>query len=339
MPTIRDVARLAGVSPTTVSHVLSNRRPVSDKTRRKVLQAIDETGYIPNAVAQGLVNRRTKVVGVDYPTTELVESNPSLVTMLFSAANNLRKYGYQLLFLSNPYEDTESFRTVIGSGFLDGLILMEVRRRDQRVEFLKTVKNTPFVLIGRCDKNDNLNFVDIDSTSGVREATLHLIEKGHRRIVFVGGHPTDLSQSHYALRGYLEALETRDIEYDASLIKNIPQQEQPAIGLLNELLERNVDFSAIICLSELVCITLLRELNKRGIQVPEDISLISFGNNQICNLSDPTLTAISLCPKEMASKAVNILVDRIENRAPEAAQSLIRPKLTVRSSTAMRQKL
>lgn len=333
MATIRDVARVAGVSPTTVSHVLSNRRPVSEETRKRVLEAVERVEYVPNAIAQGLVSQRTNVIGMCFPVTQLVESNPSLITLLFTGGRRLREHGYQLLFVSTPHEDMKDFRRIARSGLLDGIILYEVLLDDPRVQFMQKYGRIPFVLVGRCRNTEGISFVDIDSSEGVYQATTYLIDQGHERIVFVGGYPREFSHSFHAHEGYKRALESRGIAYDPDLVKRTEQSEGAAVGVLEELLRGKVAFSAMICLSEFVCMTMLKELRVRGIRVPEDVSLISFGNSRSCLMTDPALTAISLCFDEMTQLAIDILVDKLTDDSPEAKQILLTPSLEIRASS------
>ena len=333
MTTIRDVARLAGVSPTTVSHVLSNRRPVAEETRLRVLEAIEKTEYVPNVIAQGLVSQRTNVIGVCFPLPELTETNPSLITLLMSGSSRLREFGYQLLFITTPHEDEKGFRQIINSGMLDGVVLLEVLLEDPRVEFLKQHGKVPFILIGRCRDNEGINFVDIDSAQGVYDATIHLIEMGHERIVFVGGYPDGFSHSAFAQDGYKQALKDRGLPFDPLLIRQTPQREESAIAMLDDLLDSGVDFTSIICLSEFVCLTLLKELRKRDVKIPEEVSLISFGNSASCSMAVPALTAISLHFKRMTQSAIDIMINRLSTGPAEPTQILLSPAINVRAST------
>lgn len=333
MATIHDVARVAGVSPTTVSHVLSNRRPVSAETKKKVLEAVEQTGYVPNAIAQGLVSQRTNVIGICFPVTEFVESNPSLVTLLFTGGRRLREHGYQLLIVTTPHDDIREFRRIALSGLLDGIILFEVLLEDPRVQCLQKHARVPFVLVGRCRNNDGISFVDIDSDEGVYQATTYLIELGHRRIVFVGGYPHGFTHSYYAHEGYKRALASKGVQYDPRLVKSARQSEEEAAAVLEELLGNQVAFSAMICLSEFVCMTMLKLLRARGMRVPEDVSLISFGNSRSCWMTDPALTAISLRFDTMTELAIDLLAGKLINDASEVRQVILPPSLEIRAST------
>ncbi|HHV62512.1 MAG TPA: LacI family transcriptional regulator [Firmicutes bacterium] len=332
MTTIREVARYAGVSKTTVSHALSGRRPVAEKTKAKIAQVIEELGYHPNSAAQSLATKRTGILGMVYPLPELSGSDRSVVEFIFSAADKMASFGYKFLLLTMAYEETQELLRVVRGGHVDGLILMDVRLEDERVRLLLE-EGFPFVMIGRCKRNAGLDYVDIDATSAIYEGTKHLIDLGHKHIVFIGISPWDFGYTHRGLLGYRRALREAGLPYDKTLVKACPSAEGYGRKLMKELLGDGRHFSAVITCGDLIAADVMSMLHEEGVRVPGDISLISFGDSPLCSLTIPPLTALTIHAREMSEIAVDMLVRKLRGERLRQHQVLLRPELIVRETT------
>jgi DNA-binding LacI/PurR family transcriptional regulator len=177
-----DIARHAGVSLSTVSYALSGKRAISEPTRRRVFAAMSALDFHPHASGRALASRRTRAIALLFPALAkgLSEMRLEFVT---SAAEAAAERGYSFLLSTSPADDADVLR-LLRSGLVDGLILMEIKLRDSRVDLLRD-RGYPFALIGHCERNDGLSFVDLDFADAIERAVRHLAELGHRRIAFV----------------------------------------------------------------------------------------------------------------------------------------------------------
>src|SRR5215218_3409950 len=182
VPTIADIAKRAGVSISTVSYVLSGKRPISGATRERVNAAIEELGFRPNQAGRALASKRSNTVAMLYPSHAQVLSEMPLEFMV-SAAGEAARRGYSLLLSTSPVEDEEMLR-LIHQGFVDGLILMEIKLDDPRVPLLRE-HNYAFSMIGHCRENDGISYVDVDFDQMVEVAVDHLAELGHRQVALI----------------------------------------------------------------------------------------------------------------------------------------------------------
>jgi DNA-binding LacI/PurR family transcriptional regulator len=185
MLTMSDIARRAGVAVSTVSHTLSGKRPVSAEVRQRVLHVINELEYEPNAVARALATKRSRMVALLYPTlsNDLPEPHLEFVSGVLEVTNQ-RKYG--LLLWTTPNKDQEILH-MIQQGFIDGLVVMEIRLEDPRVTILKE-QRYPFTLIGRCKENDGINFVDLDFNYALHTCVEYLARLGHTHLAAQAGY-------------------------------------------------------------------------------------------------------------------------------------------------------
>ncbi|NPV53447.1 MAG: LacI family DNA-binding transcriptional regulator [Firmicutes bacterium] len=332
MVTIRDVALKAGVSKTTVSHALSGRRPVAEETRARIARAIDELGYQPNSTAQSLATRRTGILGMVYPLPELGGSDLAAVEFIFSAADRMASAGYKFLLLTTAYEDTQELLKVVRGGHVDGLILMEIRLADERVRMLRE-EGFPFVMIGRCRSNAGLDYVDIDASSAIYEGTKHLIGLGHKRIAFIGISPWDFGYTQRGLLGYKKALRDAGLSYDNILVRACPYREGQGRKLIKELLGASRPFSAVITCGDLTAAEITGALREEGVKVPDDMSVISFGNSPLCTFTIPPLTALTTRAREMSEIAVDMLIRKLRGESLKRHQVLLRPELVIRGTT------
>ncbi|HUI70499.1 MAG TPA: LacI family DNA-binding transcriptional regulator, partial [Spirochaetia bacterium] len=180
---MQDVAKKAGVSISTVSYVLSGTRPVSEKTKNLIFTTMRELGYQPHALARGLASKKSRIISLLYSVPErgLGETEIEFVT---NAAEAAMERGYHLVLWTSEMNDPEHLRQLIGQGLVDGLILMEVLAKDERVRFLSE-NGIPFTMVGRCEDSSGLCYADIDFEQTTRDAVGHLAALGHSRIAFV----------------------------------------------------------------------------------------------------------------------------------------------------------
>ena len=333
MATMNDVARLAQVSVSTVSYVLTGTRPISPATRDRVLAAMAELDYQPNAMARGLASRRSRILGLLLPMDErgLGATETAFVTGAAAAASNA---GYHLVLSPVAVDDLEAPRRLATQRMLDGALLMEVQLDDARVRVLQDA-GVPLVLIGRTGDPSNLSYVDIDFDQTVRDAVDHLVGLGHRRIVYVNHSAATIAS------GYGPARRTQDA-FTAAMTGHgleplmLPAEDTAAGGraALTEAFAQAPDLTAVLAMNENAIFGILGELTNRGLTVPDDVSVVSMVTSpQVAELATPALTAMTSPGGAMGRIAVESLLHHLDADDDEVHQQLLPCVLEVRGSS------
>jgi DNA-binding LacI/PurR family transcriptional regulator len=334
MATMNDVARLAGVSVSTVSYVLTGTRPISEATRERVLAAMTELGYEPNAMARGLASRRSGILGLLLPMDErgLGATETAFVTGAAAAAS---KAGYHLMLYPLGVDDVESLRRLASQRLLEGVLVMEVRFKDPRIDVLREI-GVPLVLIGRTADTTGLPYVDIDFDQTVRDAVGHLVSLGHRRIVFVNHSAAEIDS------GYGPARRSRDAFRDAMTGHGlepimIPAGDTAAGGrrALAAALDRAPDLTGILAMNESALFGILGGLGERGLAVPADVSVVSMVTSpQVAELASPALTALTSPGSALGRIGLEVLLNRLSgDPGGEIHQELLPCTLQVRGTS------
>ncbi|MFJ8582036.1 LacI family DNA-binding transcriptional regulator [Micromonospora sp. NPDC093277] len=333
MATMQDVARLARVSVSTVSYVLTSARPISQATREKVLAAMAELDYQPHAMARGLASRRSRIVGLLLPMDErgLGATETAFVTGAAAAASAA---GYHLVLSPVGVDDLDELRRLASQRMLDGALLMEVQLADPRVAVLQEV-GVPLVLIGRTEDPSGLSYVDIDFDRTVRDAVDHLVGLGHRRIAYVNHSTVALAD------GYGPALRTRDA-FAAAMAGHglaplmIPAEDSAAGGrtAVAAAFAQAPDLTAVLAMNESAVFGILGELAGRGLAVPGDVSVVSMVTSpQVAELATPALTAMTSPGSALGRIAVETLLRHLDADNGEVHQQLLPCVLEVRGSS------
>ncbi len=306
-----DVARRAGVSPSTVSYALSGRKPVSAQARHRVMRAVEELGYRRNAAARALASRRTRTLALVVPPLGegLVATQLEFVA---AVAEEASRHEYDVLLASSRDAEAGIARLVQG-GVVDGLIVMEIRLDDPRVALLQRFQ-VPFVLIGRPADTTGLRYVDADTGSMLRRAVDYLYGLGHRRIAFVNL-PAPLLAAGYApavrgLDGYLAACESAGLTPVALACDVTTDSTAECVA---DLLAREPAVTAIVSTNDDAVAGLVAALHAAGRRVPEDMSVLGIiGPTRARQLTRPALTVVALPTAEMATAAAQRLIAVLE---------------------------
>ncbi|MET7763771.1 LacI family DNA-binding transcriptional regulator [Streptomyces sp. NPDC005393] len=317
MATMSDVARRAGVSVATVSHVLNETRPVRPDTRRAVLEAIDDLGYTPNTLARSLVTARTRSIGLAVSAI----SNPYFTEILQGVESSALAHGYSLL-IADPHDDPAHERTVVQllhERRVDGVIVAPSAEPTALVEYL-TRHEVPAVSLDRLI-GGGYDQVCAESAFHVEQLVLHLADLGHTRIGLVAGVP-GLSTTIERIAGYRAGLERRGLPFRPGLLADGHSEARGAQDATHRLLAAAEPPTAIITANNAMTIGALRALRETGRGVPDDLALVCFDDFSWADVFSPGLTAISQPSREIGSTAVRLLLDRLENPA--------RPPRTVR---------
>ena len=330
MPNISDIAKRAGVSPSTVSYVLSGKRPISQEVKQRVYQAMQDLGYQPNSLARALVTKRTRIIALLYPSWS-AESGPQM-EFVTSIATTATTHGYALLLWTSTSEDQEMVH-MSHQGFIDGAILMEVALEDPRVEMLQK-QNLPFTLIGRCKEDDLLSFVDLDFDYALETSISYLVEHGHTHIALINQSTALLERgtgyvvrsrdayyrelSRYSLRGVDRCCEAND---------------QAGYEVVAELLTFDPALSAIILMTPWPSGGIIQAITDKGLSIPQDISLVAIFSPLLARMTTPALTSVDFPFEEMGHLGAQLLIEQLENQATTPSRILLKPPLTVRASS------
>ncbi|MET8949366.1 LacI family DNA-binding transcriptional regulator [Streptomyces sp. NPDC004393] len=338
MATMADVARSAGVSVATVSHVLNDTRPVLPHTRQAVLDAIDELGYTPNTLARSLVTSRTRSIGLAVSAI----SNPYFTEILQGVEARAREHGYGLL-IADPHDDPEHEREVVRllherrvdgvivapSADPRGLLALLARHRvptvflDRLVSPAPALEDTAGAPAEDEDTRAPFRFDQICAENAAPMASLvtHLAGLGHRRIGLVAGLP-GFSTTTERINGYRHGLAAAGLPHDERLVVHGDSAAEGARRATAALLSLAAPPTALVTANNAMTIGALRALRDHGLSVPDDLALVCFDDFAWAELFSPRLTAVAQPSKEIGAEAVRLLLERLD--APD------RPSRTVR---------
>jgi LacI family transcriptional regulator len=324
--TLAMVAEAAGVSPSTVSRILTGNARVSDDKRKSVEEAIARLNYQPNVLARGLAQGRTLSIGV---LTQDINS-PFYGEALRGIEDALAGTGIVPLFVSghwNVQDEAERMTHLLGRR-VDGIIVLTGRLTDEQIR--EYARRVPIVVTGRNLKGNNIASMRVDDFKGAYRATRHLIELGHRRIAHIAG-PQDHADSVERLKGYRKALEEAGVAFDPKLVAYADFHEPSGVLAINQLLEARLSFSAVFASNDQTAYGARLALYQRNIRVPEDVSLIGFDDLPGSRYVIPPLSTIHQPVYELGQAAARMLLKLIEGGKSRA--TLPEPQLVAREST------
>lgn len=336
--TIDDVARMAGVSPATVSRVMNNRQIVTSTTQQRVLEAIAQLNYQPNSLGRNLATRQTKTFGLVIADI----TNPFYAEVVRGVEEMALLHGMSM-FLYDTMEDSEremQALRLLGERQIDGLILCSSLLTQQKLTSLIR-SGLPLVFINRLPIPSSIGTVEIDQEAGIRAAMQHLVDLGHRRIAFIGGLTT--SQVYQRrLVAYQTACEEADIEIlENTILPALPTIEGGREATHQFLQATSLVSSsrptALLAYNDLVAMGALIAAQEAGVAVPEQLSLIGYDNILFSALLHPALTTVQQPARMLGEQAASLLITHLQKHTlPQAMPMLVRltPTLFVRSSTA-----
>ena len=323
MPTIRDVAHRAGVSPMTVSRVINKRKGVSAQTREHVQRVIEEMGYVPSTLARDLARQRSEVLAVIIPDI----ANPFFTLTVRGVEDMARRNGYRL-FLCNTLNDLDTeaeYLEDMVAHRVAGILIAPVSDRSiARLRMLQ-MKEVPFVLIDRRIPGLECDLVQGDSLTGARQLVEHLIvEHGHRRIGVIT-REEDISTVRDRLQGYRQALQNAKIAPDPASVVKVGDGIAAGRRGMKQLLEIDPPPTAVFAANSLLAVGAVQVLRERGLSVPKDMALVCFEDVGPGSLLMPFLTVMAQPAETFGTIAMQLLLDQIEGRAPENRRVVVLP--------------
>jgi LacI family transcriptional regulator len=330
MPTLHDVARIAGVSIATVSATINGTANVSPALQEKVRQAIAELGYNPDGIARSLKTRTTRTLGLIISDI----ANPFFTAVIRGIEDAANERGYTLM-LCNTDERLEKERAyvqLLQSRRVDGVIMAPVGKRED-YEDLGRAMHAPVVFIDR-RVPAHADAVVVDNVRGAREVVHYLLGLGHRRIGVITGLP-QISTSEERLAGYRQALRDAGLEPDPALLKVGYSRLEGGHRAALELLAMSDRPTAIFATNNLMVIGLMRAVAERGLRCPATVSVVGFDDFDWASVFEPRLTTVAQPTYEMGVKAAEILFSRLGGTGSDERQEIVlTPALIVRDSCA-----
>jgi len=328
MVTIKDVAREANVSVATVSRVLNDSGPVSEKTRRLIREVAGKMRYVPHSGARSLITSKTETLGVLLPDLY----GEFFSEMIRGMDDTAQRNGFHLL-ISRAYADRHGIETAIRAmrGRVDGVVVMSP---DLDSESLLNLPSTmPVVLLCSVSRGNGIDSLTIQNCRGAREMVTHLLGLGHRRIAIIKGSPRNYDAAE-RLRGYRIALREAGIVPDPSLelVGNFTEAGGHAAAM--ELLGMRVRPTAIFAANDSMAIGALSALRESGVEVPEEMAVAGFDDIPLARYMDPPLSSVHVPICELGARAVEILLEGLAHKNGHARKrERVSTKLVIRSST------
>ncbi|MDQ7909447.1 LacI family DNA-binding transcriptional regulator [Phytohabitans sp. ZYX-F-186] len=334
--TLRDVAELAGVSSRTVSNVVNGYANVTERTRLRVQQAVDQLGYRPNVLARNLARGRSGQIAVVVPYLD----TPYFSELLQGIIRAARVQGYNVL-IDQTDGDREHERMLINHGssrlLFDGVIFSPLGLSQEALADRDPA--LPLVILGERVSDGTFDHVGIDDIAASRQATEHLLDLGRTRLAAIGDQPYETGEAaQLRTRGFREAHERRGLPVREDLVIGTPRFNRvDGAGAMAHLLDRDDPPDAVFCYSDLVALGAIHTLVGRGLRVPEDVAVIGYDDIEDGRYSNPPVTTISPDKEMIATTAVERLLLRIGSPTPPPGLELRAPhRLIVRESTAGR---
>ena len=353
MPTIRDVAKLAGVAPITVSRVINNSGYITDKTRQRVEKAIRTLGYVPNSLARSLRSHKTRMLAL--VLTDI--TNPFWTTVARGVEDAASDAGFSVILCNTDESGVEQERyiRIILEKQVDGVLLVPAGDAEEPVCFIQSQQVPVVVLDRRVSSDLGVDSVRSDSISGALELVRLLIRLGHKRIAALTG-PRDVPTAIDRVTGYRQALQEAGLtweqvlygEYDLAsgyrLTNEAMQNEgrqtygkhdlESGFKLTGQVLQSSPRPTALFTANNFLAIGALRALRAANLQVPEQVALVGFDDLPESLVVDPFLTVAAQPAYEMGHKATELLLARLTGHAPESCQEIVLPtQLIVRRSS------
>ncbi|KAB3534100.1 LacI family transcriptional regulator [Alkaliphilus pronyensis] len=332
--TIKEVAKYAEVSPSTVSRALKNSPLISQGTKERINEIVKELGYHPNEIARSLANKSSHTLGMILPASaEDSLINPFFTQFILGVTRYLESQHYSLLLSSakNEEEELQQITRTVNSKRVDGIILMTVRENDKNIEYLMENK-FPFVVVGNPKKRDEVLWVDNNNQKAMFEVTEELIKTGHKKIAFLGG-SKKLKVTKNRFKGYMEALQKYNIQLDNTIVLEVGFCEKEGYLSTQKLLKSNKTVDAIVTTDDLIAYGSMRAVKELGYRIPDDISITGFNNTVLAQYLFPSLTSVEINSSELGFNAAKLLLASLSDELLNENFYMVKTQLIKRNSS------
>ncbi len=331
---IKDVAQAAEVSIATVSYVLNNSAPVSNETRRRVLDAVERLGYRPNITARNLKASETRMIGYAWHNVLPGETNAVLDRFIYQMALAAEANRYHVLtFTQSPDDPVATYDELIRTSRVDGFILAGTDRNDERIRRLIDL-DFPFAAFGRSNAEWDFPYVDVDGKVGICMAVEHLLTLGHRRIACLAW-PSGSLNGDARFDGYLQAMRQAGIVPKPTWIARIGNVVRDGFEAARRLmaLPAHERPTAIVSLSDVMAIGAMSYLDTNGFRVGADVAVTGFDDDPMAGYLRPPLTSLHQPIDEIAVKVIEMLMVVLNDQPIPDQNILVQPTLMIRGSS------
>ncbi|WP_216827761.1 LacI family DNA-binding transcriptional regulator [Alkalihalobacterium elongatum] len=326
-PTIKDVAQKANVSIATVSRILNNQLGYSEKTKERVLKVIEELGFRPNAIARGLVSRRTKTIGVLLPNVTSSFASKLLKGIEKSAHEN----DYSMIVCNTDHSGSRTldYLNILGEKKVDGLIFSSQEIKEEYYETI-TRLGIPVILISSMSYRFPLPYVKVDDRQAAYHATSYLIKNGHEKIAMISG-DDDLTGKP-RMEGYKQAMEDHELPLNEKLIVYGGFDFESGKKCMKQLLPLKNEFTAVFSASDDMAVGAMSAAYENNLKVPDDFSIIGFDNTLVAEMAIPPLTTVAQPLWEMGKMAIEKVIEMIESEGHHTSSSIMNFQIIERKS-------
>lgn len=330
MVTIKDVAQVAGVSPSTVSRALNDSPLVREETKARIRQIAAALGYERNELARGLVKGSSGVLGLLVPDI----TNPFFAEITKGVEEVAHQRGFGVVLCTTEGEPAreEAYLRVLRRKRVDGLIIASVTLDDPYLQELQRFQ-IPFVLVSRLAEKAEAPYVVVDDRKGGRLAVEHLVDLGHKNVGFIGG-PANVHSSRDRMEAYRAVLEERDLPFRRkwAVFASFTQQAGFTVG--KRILSQKDRPTAIFAANDLIALGVMQAVEALGLQIPEDLSLVGYNNIAYAALPRIQLTTVAQPMKRMGKIAAKFVLDVLEGKRETPLSLRLAPTLVIRRTTA-----
>lgn len=333
MATIKDVARLAKVSPSTVSRVIADHQRISRKTKEKVRKVMAELNYHPNMIARSLIKRSSQTLGLVLSrSTDSAFSNPFFPEIIRGISAVTQSYHYNLMLATaqDYSEEAKQCLRMISEKRVDGAFLLAPRVSDELVREL-SANNYPFVVVGRIPEAIKCYSVNNDNIQAAYSVTRHLLNLGHHRIAFLNG-PDDFIFCQDRFEGYRLAFREFGLEPDPAFIKNGGFSQQEGYRITMDLIKSKPRPTAIFCVDDVIALGAYRAVKELGLTIPKDVAVIGFNDDPLASVIEPSLTTVRIPIYEMGVAAAEMMIQVLEGKDIFPMQKILSSELILRDS-------
>jgi len=328
--TLRDIAKQAGVSTTTVSRALNNKDDINPSTKKRILKIVKQMGYTPNALARGLKIKKTGTIGVVIADI----SDPFFAPIVKGIEKIARKEGYHLILCDTDEDyqiEREALRTLIEKR-VDGFLITPAQTNFEDIIELKK-RRLPFVLLGRHFNFELLetDYVATDDIKGAFWATSYLIKKGHRRILFING-PSYISSAKERLAGYKRALLEAGVEINESLIREGGIKMEDGYRIMKEELERGFCFTAVFAYSDFVALGVMKALKEAHLKIPRDVAVVGYDDVDVDSFLEVPLTTVRIPKYQLGMEGFKLLKKKMTGENDFPQRVILPTELVIRKS-------
>ena len=328
---MQDIAKIAGVSPGTVSNALNDRKGVGKDTKEKIIKIAEEMGYFRNTKKNdGKIIRLIKYK----KNGHVVADTPFFSSLIEACEKECRKNGYELLISQVVYGEhtKEDVHKIVNHHKIDGILLLATEMDESDFKYFEGIE-IPMVVVDSYFKEIDYDYVVINNTKGAYSATKYLIDKGHKNIGLLGSN-IEIKNFKYRLEGYIKTLNTFGIEFNENNNIYVDPTIEGAYSDFKVYLEKNKDNlpSAFFALNDIIALGAMKAMNEAGISIPNDVSIVGFDDIPFSSYSNPGVTTVKVHTKTMGKTAVKRLMESIENDVEITLKIEINTELIERES-------